>query len=209
MPILRCPSCYYAKTVRNDSVEGVKCDTCGTNLFDYYYKDRSASEAALLIAEKGGEFKKKKLKADRDYKKKYASETLNQSSQGHSKSVVKGRTNKESLTESVIGYAIVGAILLSFYGGFQYFQLRSMVQETTIKMLNDNGYSGYTADGITLPLSAAFGGIATAKVFLEDNGGAMQAIEVEVTQKGIPLLSIFTGSDFYLEISGLELLQLK
>ena len=209
MPTLRCPSCYYATTVRKDSVEGVSCEKCGTNLFDYYYKGRSASEASLLISEKGAEFKKKKAKSERDYKKKNGSKTLEQSSEGHSKSMRNVMSDKESLTESVVAYTIVGTILLSIYGGFQYFQLRSGVQESTIEMLNDNGYPGYTADGITLHLSAAFGGIATAKVFLKDNSGATQAIEVEVTQKGIPILSIFTGSEYYTEISGLELMQLR
>ena len=209
MPILRCPSCYYATTVRKDSIEGVSCEKCGTNLFDYYYKGRSASEATLLITEKGAEFKKKKAKSERDYKKKNISETLKQSSEGNPKSMRNVMSNKESLTESVVGYIIAGAIILSIYGGFQYFQLRSGVQDSTIEMLNDNGYPGYEADGITLPLSAAFGGITTAKVFLKDNSGSTQAIEVEVTQKGIPILSIFTGSEYYTEISGLELMQLK
>jgi hypothetical protein len=209
MPILRCPSCYYATTVRKDSIEGVSCEKCETNLFDYYYKGRSASEATLLITEKGAEFKKKKAKSERDYKKKNISETLKQSSEGNPKSMRNVMSNKESLTESVVGYIIAGAIILSIYGGFQYFQLRSGVQDSTIEMLNDNGYPGYEADGITLPLSAAFGGITTAKVFLKDNSGSTQAIEVEVTQKGIPILSIFTGSEYYTEISGLELMQLK
>lgn len=209
MPILRCPSCYYATTVRKDSIEGVSCEKCGTNLFDYYYKGRSASEATLLITEKGAEFKKKKAKSERDYKKKNISEALKQSSEGNPKSMRNVMSNKESLTESVVGYIIGGAIILSIYGGFQYFQLRSGVQESTIEMLNDNGYPGYEADGITLPLSAAFGGITTAKVFLKDNSGSTQAIEVEVTQKGIPILSVFTGSEYYTEISGLELMQLK
>lgn len=209
MPILRCPSCYYATTTRHDSIEGVKCDNCGTNLFDYYYKGRSASEAALLITEKGVEFKKKKAKAERDYKKQNASERPNQSGDDHSKSMGTAMSNKESLTDSAIGYALVGALILAIYGGFQYFQLRSGVQETTIEMLNDNGHPGYEADGITLPLSAAFGGITTAKVFVKGNGGNTQAIEVEVTQKGIPILSIFTGSEYYTEISGIELMRLK
>lgn len=69
MPILRCPTCYFATTIRRDSIEGVKCSKCGTDLFDYYYKDRTASEAAVLISQKGAEFKKKKAKAERDKKK--------------------------------------------------------------------------------------------------------------------------------------------
>lgn len=75
-------------------------------------------------------------------------------------------------------------------------------------MLNNNGYSGFEADGITLPLSAAFGGITTAKVFLRRNGES-QGIDVEVTQKGTPILSVFVGSEYYIEISGVELMQLR
>jgi hypothetical protein len=87
--------------------------------------------------------------------------------------------------------------------------MRSNVQESTIELLTDNGHPGYKADGIALPLSAAFGGITTAKVFLEDNAANTQAIEVEIIQKGIPVLSILTHSEYYIEISGLELMQLK
>lgn len=121
-------------------------------------------------------------------------------------------SSKESLTESVVSWAIAVAVIFVLYGGlygsFQYFQMRSGVQESTIKILNDNGYPGYKADGITLPLSAAFGGITTAKVFVNGNG-RQTLIEVEVTQKGIPVLSIFTGSDYFTEISGIELIKLK
>lgn len=209
MPILRCPSCYYATTTRHDSIEGVRCEKCGTNLFDYYYKGRSATEAALLIAEKGVEFKKKKAKAERDYKKQNASELPSQSDDGYSESMSTDTFSKESLTETAVKYALTGALILAVSGGFQYFQLRGGVQKTTIELLNENGQPGYKADGITLPLSAAFGGITTAKVFLKDNVGNTQAIEVEVTQKGIPILSIFTGSDFLVEISGTEVMQLR
>lgn len=209
MPILRCPTCYYATTIRQDSIAGTECGKCGTNLFDYYYKGRSLEDAALLISEKGAEFKKKKAKAERDAKKQNASQARNHSYNPYSTSTRNVATEKESVTERVIGYVIAGAIVLAIYGGIQYFHLRSGVQEATIEMLNDNGYPGYKADGITLPLSAAFGGIAKAKVFLLDESGTTQGIEVEVTQKGIPILSVFTGSSFYTEISGIELMQLK
>ena len=209
MPILRCPTCYYATTIRQDSIAGIECGKCGTNLFDYYYKGRSLEDASLLISEKGAEFKKKKAKAERDAKKQNASQAGNHSYNPYSKSTRNVATEKESVTERVIGYVIAGAIVLAIYGGIQYFHLRSGVQEATIEMLNDNGYLGYKADGITLPLSAAFGGIAKAKVFLLDESGTTQGIEVEVTQKGIPILSVFTSSSFYTEISGIELMQLK
>jgi len=69
MPNLRCPSCYYSTTIRKDAITGVKCSTCEYDLFDYYYKNRSASEAASFIAEKNVELKKKKGKADRATRK--------------------------------------------------------------------------------------------------------------------------------------------
>jgi predicted nucleic acid-binding Zn-ribbon protein len=207
MPILRCPNCYYATTVRQDSIDGVKCYRCGNNLFDYYYKDRSASEAASLISKKGVELKKKKAKSERASKKQQYSDNMSRSAKAHSETGGQKMSSKESLTESVVGYAIAGAILLAIYGGFQYFQLRSGIQESTIEILNDNGYPGYKADGITLPLSAAFGGITTAKVFLDGNGKET-AIEVEITQKGIPVLSIFTGGEYLTEIAGIELMRL-
>ena len=209
MPILRCPTCYYATTIRQDSIAGIECGKCGTNLFDYYYKGRSIEEAALLISEKGTEFKKRKAKAERDAKKQNASQARSHRYNPYSTSTRNVAPEKETVTERVIGYVIAGVIVLAIYGGIQYSYLRSEVQETTIEMLNDNGYLGYQADGITLPLSAAFGGIVTAKVFLLDESGKTKAIEVEVTQKGIPIFSVFTGSSFYTAISGIELMQLK
>lgn len=209
MPNLRCPSCYYATTVRQDSVDGVKCAKCGNNLFDFYYKGKSASEAASLIVEKGTEFKKKKAKADRDNRKRNSVENSNENSNKYLRYLETTVKNKESLTESVLTYAIAGALILAFFGGFQYFQMRSGVQESTIKMLNENGYGGYEADGITLPIAAAFGGINTAKVFLKDNSGDTKIIEVEVIQKGVPILSLFVGSEYYTEISGIEVMNLN
>jgi predicted nucleic acid-binding Zn-ribbon protein len=208
MPILRCPSCYFATTTRRDSIQGVKCSKCGTDLFEYYYKDKTDSEAAHLISQKGAEFKKKKAKAERELKKQNATSDIISNRKLDSKPSWNAMLDIRSLTESVAGYVIPVAIVLSIYGGIQYFQLRSGVQESTIEMLHENGYPGYEADGITLPLSAAFGGITTAKVFLRGNGGT-QAIDVEVTQKGIPILSIFVGSEYYTEISGVELMQLR
>lgn len=207
MPILRCPTCYFATTIRRDSIEGVKCSKCGTDLFDYYYKDRTASEAAVLISQKGAEFKKKKAKAERDKKKINTGDTQ-KTYQNYSNPPWRAAKEKETVIDKIIGYALAVAILLSIYGGFQYFQLRSGIQESTIEMLNNNGYSGFEADGITLPLSAAFGGITTAKVFLRRNGES-QGIDVEVTQKGTPILSVFVGSEYYIEISGVELMQLR
>lgn len=209
MPNLRCPSCYYSTTIRKEAIEGVCCGTCGFDLFDFYYSGKSASEAASFIAEKGVELKKKKAKAERERRNQNSTAEPYQSVSRHTKPRKNVMSSKESLTEKVLGYGLAVAFILVFYGGFQYFQLRSGIQETTIELLTDNGHSGYKADGITLPLSAAFGGITTAKVFLEDNAGNTQAIEVEITQKGIPVLTILAGSEYYIEISGLELMQLK
>ena len=118
-------------------------------------------------------------------------------------------SDKEDSLLNILGYAFGIIILLVFYGGFAYFQMRSGVQETTIELLSENFIPGYKADGISLPISIAFGGTTTAKVFINDNGGNIEVVDVEVTQKGIPVLSIFIGSEYYVEISGEELTQLR
>ena len=110
---------------------------------------------------------------------------------------------------NILGYAVGIIILMVFYGGFQYFQMRSGVQETTIELLSENFIPGYEADGISLPISIAFGGTTPAKVFVNDIVGNTKIVDVEVTQSGIPVLSIFIGSEYYVEISGNELTQLR
>jgi hypothetical protein len=118
-------------------------------------------------------------------------------------------SDKEDSLLDILGYVLGIIILLIFYGGFQYFQMRSGVQETTIELLSENFIPGYNADGISLPLSIAFGGTTPAKVFVNDNVGNTKIVDVEVTQSGIPVLSIFIGSEYYVEISGEELTQLR
>ena len=99
-------------------------------------------------------------------------------------------------------------ILFTIYASYQYFQMRGDVQETAEQLLTDNGYSGYTSDGINLPISAVLNGNATAKIFLKDNSGNTEITQVQITSKGIPLLSVFTGGEYWVEISGPELMKL-
>ena len=118
-------------------------------------------------------------------------------------------SDKEDSLLNILGYVLGIIILLAVYGSFQYSQMRSGIQEITIELLSENFNPGYKADGISLPISIAFGGTTTAKVFINDNGGNIEVVDVEVTQKGIPVLSIFVGSEYYVEISGEELMRLR
>ena len=65
------------------------------------------------------------------------------------------------------------------------------------------------ADGINLPLGAVFNGNAAAKIFLKTTSGETEITEWQITSKGIPLLSVLTGSEYWVEISGLELMKLN
>jgi Zn ribbon nucleic-acid-binding protein len=69
MPILRCPNCYVATTVRQDSIDSVSCVNCGVSLYDFYYAGKSEEESRNLINEMGTILKKKKATADRARKK--------------------------------------------------------------------------------------------------------------------------------------------
>ena len=199
MPILRCPKCYYATSVSKNAVSGVTCTTCGENLFDFYYEGKTAEESKAFIEEMNRILKKKKGKADRELRKSEASyPTTN-----HYVDPV-----SDSKT-SYVQYVIGAVVLLLFFGSVQYFQMRSTIQETAISILKDNGYSGYEADGINLPLGAVFNGNAAAKIFLKTTSGETEITEWQITSKGIPLLSVLTGSEYWVEISGLELMKLN
>lgn len=112
---------------------------------------------------------------------------------------------KSSFVEYIIGTAVIFGI----YASVQYFQMRSNIQETAIDILNDNGYSGYEADGINLPLGVVISGNVDAKIFLKAASGDTEITEWQITSKGIPLLSVFTGSEYWVEVSGLELMKLQ
>ena len=87
--------------------------------------------------------------------------------------------------------------------------MRSDVQETANEILRDNGYPKYEADGINLLISAVLNGSASTKIFLKNQNGDIKITEWEFTSKSLPLLSIFIGSEYWLEISGIELLKLS
>jgi len=199
VPNLRCPKCYYATSVSKDAILGVTCATCGENLFDYYYEGKTEDESKAFIEEMNRIIKKKKGRADRERRQ-------NETSHQTYHQPLPSSTDKKS---SFVEYIIAAAVIFGIYASVQYFQMRSDIQETAINILNDNGYSGYEADGINLPLGIVIDGNVDAKIFLKSASGDAKITEWQITSKGIPLLSVFTGYEYWVEISGLELMKLQ
>ena len=110
-------------------------------------------------------------------------------------------------------FSKTGLIVLLFlfvvFSTKQYFNIRGEIQETAEKILTDNGYSGFTADGINLPISAVLSGNATANIFFKDNMGNIKKTQWQITNKGIPIIMAFVGTDYLVETSGLELMKLS
>jgi hypothetical protein len=110
-------------------------------------------------------------------------------------------------------FSKTGLIVLLFlfvvFSTKQYFNIRWKIQETAEKILTDNGYSGFTADGINLPISAVLSGNATANIFFKDNMGNIKKTQWQITNKGIPIIMAFVGTDYLVETSGLELMKLS
>lgn len=198
MPSLRCPECYYATTFRKDAVSDASCHNCGENLFKLYYEGKSQEESEAFIYEMGQTLKYKK---DRAYREQRQEETTYTQPIYYTEE----EPEKTSLIEWVIGFVVIFLV----YATWQYFQMRSDVQETANEILRDNGYPKYEADGIMLPISAVLNGSASTKIFLKNQNGDIKITEWEFTSKSPPLLSIFIGSEYWLEISGIELLKLS
>ena len=199
MPNLRCPKCYYATLVHKDAVSGVTCTTCGENLFDYYYEGKTQEQSKAFIEEMNRILKKKKEKADRDRSK-------NEANNHSTEQLEKPSAKSES---SFLSYITGAAILFIIFASVQYFEMRSNIQDTAIEILDENGYPGYEADGINLPLSIVFDGNADAKIFLITPSGETEITEWQITSKGMPVLSVFTGSEYWVSISGVELMKLQ
>ena len=123
--------------------------------------------------------------------------------------MVDENNSKETFTEKFLSYVFVIILFIVGYGGYQYYQLRGGVQDTTLSILNDNEYNNIKTDGISLPVSIVFASKVNADVFLLVDE-EMEIIEVEVIPKNaIPILSIFTGLNYAVSIPGRELLKLR
>ena len=119
-------------------------------------------------------------------------------------------SDSESLNSKVISYVVGFFILAIIYGGFQYYQLRTSVQETVQQILTDNTNVKYTIDGINLPITLVLASKVTADVFLKKTTDEILRIEVIVIPKdAIPILSIFISMEFMVEIPGTEMFKLQ
>jgi len=116
---------------------------------------------------------------------------------------------KTSILGTIIRYLIAFLILFFIYATYQYVELRSNIEAATEELLIDNGFTGFKSDGINLPISAVLTGNSPAKVFLKKNNGNIKLIEVQITSKNIALLAVLTGGEYWVEISGEELIKLQ
>ena len=202
MPNLRCPKCYYSTSVRKDEVNGVICQSCGENLFEYYFEGKSEEESKTFILEMNEILKKKK---GRDDRKKRANYQQNNASVTYSRG-----TFIEDIKSWIIAIIVIVVIYGSIYGPISYFQMRSGIQETAQELLIENGINNYTADGIKLPITGMFSGTFDSKVFFKSSSGDIRLVDVEVTMKGNLLSIILPGNyEYYISIEGKEFFRLR
>ena len=107
-------------------------------------------------------------------------------------------------------YIVVFLVVVGLWGGNKHHGLKESVTETTVKLLNNADYKNLIVDGINLPVSLAFLNISViADVFFKKNDGGIIVIKVNVTPKGgMPILSIFSDTAFYVNIEPTELMKL-
>ena len=92
-------------------------------------------------------------------------------------------------------------VLVNF--GYSYYSIKNAYPSDLLELLEKNGENGYLINATNIPISVLFGNEVTAPVIIEKNGELLK-LSPTITPTSFPILQL----EYYIEISGLEMLKL-
>ena len=116
----------------------------------------------------------------------------------------------ENIASYIAGLFALFIVVTIGYSGYWYYEMRGMVKDNTQEMIEEYQWP-LTVHGVSLPMSLIFARQVTAEVRFHYNNYNRGIIKVNILPHidSIPVLLVYGGTDYQIEITGDEMQKLK